>query len=79
MKPKSKKDKYTVECENKEQTIKVLNYIDSDNNKSWSFWKYVTRYGDKFSDISVYKTNSFDFESVGYVHQELRDIEVLNI
>lgn len=56
MKPKSKKDLYTVECENRDQTCDVLNYIDKTLDRDYAAWKYVTQYegqnGLLYSDVN---------------------------
>lgn len=64
MKPKSKKDLYTVECENKEQTIKVLNYIHGDNDQRWGHWNFVTNSQSESSinEINVYNYPVISFE-----------------
>lgn len=38
---KTKQGNWIVECENKEQTINVSNYVDKDYDKDWSHCKYV--------------------------------------
>lgn len=73
MKPQSKKDQYTVRCENRKQTCDVLNYIDKDTDRSWSHWEYVTRIGDEDSDIT--ENNQYEFPVISFEEwQRLPDV-----
>lgn len=63
-KVKSKKDKYTVKCEKREQTIKVLNYIFEDTRSWQSKWKYVTRFDFLKGDFNQY--NKYDYTVISF-------------
>lgn len=75
MNPKSKKDQCTVECENAEQTIRVLNYINRDNDRGWSHhWKYVTRIG--YYDSDIEDINKYEYPVISFKEwQSLPDEE----
>lgn len=64
MKPTSKKEQYTVKCENEEQTADVFNYMHNDNNRTWMHWHYVTILSDEI--VYANNTNKYKYPIISF-------------